>query len=525
MVIEERFFAIDVDSEIRSLCDSQLRGTWQMPAELVRFAVRSGAREIAVTSGWRGFCVSWKRGPIARATLENLAIALDGAAEASRRQESIATLESSGAEALLWAGGSADARLQIDGVVDGRQLRFKRRASRPPRLGLSVPTSSSDEVTVRWGCSKLDRRRAGLWLRMACRFSEVDVTMDGQPVARGFTDGLYRMRLEDPLHCVIGLTRHGEEPILWLLRDGIVAARAVLPGYPPFEAAVELGPVVSGAASSSDLRRAVTPYVSDLCERAVDMMIEVAGRPQSISGPEGQRLIALLLRAARRDLRREAIRSLRLLPNLGETHQLLSLTRLEALARWRGGRLFAVEPGEGADGVLADAASTIVASPEVRNLLVELTGIRFQPPPRRHIGVLRRMAGGARAITVRAIERGQGMLRPRILPPDSLTAGERRVLALLRAALSPRTVELGNGKSLRRTATGFIVPRLDSAVVAAVGRVGDDPAWLYPLVLALRLDVPSFGSLRKDWITRVENQPGKPPFSSRLAGQEPVDGS
>lgn len=500
-------FAIDVGSEIRSLSDAQLRGPWQMPAEIVRFAVRSGAREISVTNGWRGFRVLWKGGAIARPTLEDLATALDDSVESSIRQQAITALESSGAEALMWAGGAAYSRLQIDGESGGSHAHFTRTANRAPRLEFSDPTSAADKVVVQWTSSNVDRRRAERWLRVACRFSEVEISVDGRPISRGFAGGLYRMHVSDPLRCTIGLTRHGEEPVLWLLRDGIVAARAVLPGYPPFEAAVELGTVVSGAASSSDLRRAVVPYVSDVCDRAVDMMIEVAGRPNVVTGPDGQRLIALLLRAALRDLKREVIRKLPLFPNTSEPSRLLSWSSLETVARRRAGRLFAVAPGDERDGVLADAETTIVVSPEVRNLLLDLTGVCVQPPPRRRIGVARWLAGSARGLGVHAVERGLGMIKLGILAPGDLSAGERRTLELLRAALSPRTVDFGTGGRLRRTATGFIVPRRDPAVVGAVARSGEDSAWLYPLVLALKLDLASFGSLRKEWIDSFESRP------------------
>ena len=33
--------------------------------------------------------------------------------------------------------------------------------------------------------------------------------------------------------------------MLWLLQDGVVSARAGIPGYPPFEATVELGGVAA----------------------------------------------------------------------------------------------------------------------------------------------------------------------------------------------------------------------------------------------------------------------------------------
>jgi len=509
-VISSQFFAIDVASEIRSLCDSQLRGTWQMPVELVRCAVRSGAAKVSIANRRRGFAVSWKGGSLRLTTLSDLAVALDDSIEPGARQQAIADLESSGDEALLWAGGLPGAYLEIENVAIGRRIRFSRRPGRPPRLYRAAQTAAPDEVIVRWWCPRLDRRRAEMWLHMACRFSSVEITVNGRPAPRGFSGGLYRTRIEEPVPCTIGLTGHGEEPVLWLMRDGIVAARAVLPGFPPFEAAVELGSVVLGPAASSDLRRAVVPFVAELCERAVGMMIEVAGRPGGLSGPSGQRLVALLLRSARRDLRAPEILSLPLLATLSGDRKLLSLSRLEEMAAQGENRLFAVDPGDGGDGLLADGAATIVASPEVRSLLSELTGIRCHQPPRQRVGGWRRLAYGVRARGRWAAERCRGTLGPRAVPVAKLTQGERRLLALLRAALSPRTVELGAGGSLRRTSSGVVLPRFDPSVVAAVARVGEDPAWLYPLVLSLRLGQPAFGSLQKAWRSAVGIRPVRP---------------
>lgn len=519
----DAFFTIDVDSEIRSLCAAQLRGTWQMPAELVRSAIRFGARVVDVDKNLRGFTVSWRGGPVGIAILKSLEAALDDSVETERRQQAIADLERSGAEALLWAGGAAGAHLNIRSAVDGGHVRLTRRAGRRPSLNSIPKTSPADEVVVRWSCSKIDRRRAAVWLRTACRFSDAEIRVDGRPVARGFSDGMYRTRLEEPVRCTIGLTRHGEEPVLWLLREGIVAGRAVVPGYPPFEAAVELGGVVTGAAGSSELRSAARPYVRHLCERAVDMMIEVAGRPGRISRDKGQRLLSLILQSAKRNFRVEEIRSLPLLPTLSRVNELLPLSRLEAMAGRRAGRLFAVEPGATGSVVPADAASTIVASSEIRSLLTELTGVRFQPPPRRTLSLKRRASTAVRSAVSRTLERVRGIFGSSTVPLDRLSPGEVRLVAMLRAALSPKKVEIGNGKRLRRTASAYVLPRRDPAVVAAVLSVEEDPAWLYPLVLALKLDAPSFGSLRKDWAACVEGKPAGARIDPGEAADERLD--
>jgi hypothetical protein len=492
-------FAIDVASEIRSLCEAQLRGTWQMPAEFVRFAVRFGAARVEVGAGRTFFTLLWRGGRIERSTLEDLVVAFDESAEVAERQRSIARLETSGAEALLWGGGVPGARLTIDQVAEGKRLRLNRIEGRQPRLRLSDGSSLVDGVAIRWRCSKLDRRRAVMWLRTACRFGTAEVLINGQHVVRGFRGGLYRLTLDEPVPCTLALTSRGEEPVLWLMQEGVVAARATLPGYPPFEAAVELGGIARSAAGSADLRREVTPFVSELADRAVWMMIEVARQPEKLAGAVGQRLVVLLLRAVRRNLRSREIRALPLFRCPGGAERLLPLASVEALAGRRGGRLYAVDPDMRDGELLVDPGSAIVASLEVRGLLAELTGVRFQPPPRRRERVVRRVLDTARTAVRRTEERIQGALDSGSVPAEDLTAAERRLLAILQSVLSPKTVEMGKGVRLRRTASGFVLPRKHPAVLAAGILTADEPGWLYPLLLALQLGEPRSETLRNRW--------------------------
>ena len=56
--MSDQFLTIDVSSELETLCEAQLRGTWQVPAELVRLALRVGAAAISVRSRKRRFEIS-----------------------------------------------------------------------------------------------------------------------------------------------------------------------------------------------------------------------------------------------------------------------------------------------------------------------------------------------------------------------------------------------------------------------------------------------------------------------------------
>lgn len=229
------------------------------------------------------------------------------------------------------------------------------------------------------------------------------------------------------------------------------------------------------------------------------MMIEVARQPEKLVGAVGQRLVALLLRAVRRNLRSREIRALPLFRCFGGGERLLSLTSLEALAGRRGGRLYAVDLDTQVGDVLVDPGSAIVASLDVRGLVAELTGVRFQPPPRRHERALRLLFENARSTVRRMAERFRGAISAGSVPAEDLTVAERRLVAMLQSVLSPQTVAMGEGARLRRTASGFVLPRKDPAVVAAGRLEGDQPEWLYPLLLALQLGEPRSETLRNRW--------------------------
>ena len=492
--------AIDVASEVRTLAEAQLGGTWQVPAELVRFALRCGAREIAVRRRGRRFWIRWRDARIPAGVLADLAAALDARVDAVSRQRAIAALEVAGAESLLWGGALPGANLRIESGYGEITERFERRRDGRPRLLELAGQEPSPWHEVRWSCSGLEVGRAAAWLATACRFADADVSLDGARPVRGFASGMYHVRLSEPVPCRVGLTREGDYPVLWLLRDGVVSARAAMPGYPPFEAAVELGGVVPGAASSADLRRAVQPYVAELVDRAVSIMVRLHDRLETMEPAVRQRLVVLLLRAASRNLRAAEVLELPLIDTLAENTHVLSIAEIAVLGTRHGGRLFAVGPEIEPGVVLADPAATLVASTEVRKLVSELAGIALHPPPRRRTGWVRRrveVAADQLRRWNRRVRAGRG---GRPLTDRDLIESERRLLDLVRSALEPRTVALcEGGGEVRRTDTGWIIPRRHPVLADAARAMAADAGWLYPLLLALEIDDPAVLSLRERW--------------------------
>jgi hypothetical protein len=367
-------------------------------------------------------------------------------------------------------------------------LEFSYRDNGRPGLNRVAPAADSDGVVIGWTCAGLDRRQAVKWLLMAVRCAEAEVVVDGTAVARGFEAGLFHVRLDSPLPCRLGLTRRGDEPVLWLLQDGVVSTRAGIPGYPPFEAAVELGGVAAPGSSAADLRRAVTPYLSELVDRAVWLMVEVADRLPKLRGELRQRMAVLLLGAARRGLREGEVRNLPMLGTAEGGDRLISVREIGELAARRGGRVAVVDDEGRAHDRLMDAAATVVASVEVRGLLAELTDVRFQFAPRRVRTVGERLRLWAR-VRVEALKRRlAGLSGSRRLDERELSAGEKKLLEISNIAVAPGMVNLCRGRGeVRRSARDVLIPRENRVVAAAADELADNPDLAYPVLLALGL--------------------------------------
>jgi hypothetical protein len=480
---------IDVGSELRSLSESQLRGTWQVPAELVRFALRCGARHVQVDRRGRGFVVRWQDGPIPKDVLKDLGTALDREKGIDERQRAISAVERAGAQPLLWAAGLRGARFQMVCTVRSSALEFSYQSNGRPGLNRAAPAADSGGVVIRWTCAGLDRRQAVKWLLMAVRFAAAEVAVDGTEVTRGFEAGLFQVRLDSPLPCRLGLTRRGDEPVLWLLQEGVVSARAGIPGYPPFEAAVELGGVAAAGSSAADLRRAVTPYLSDLVDRAAWLMVEVADRIPKLGGELRQRLVVLLLGAARRGLREGEVRNLPILGTAAGGDHLISVREIGELAAQRGGRLAVVDDETQSHDRLMDAAATVVASAEVRGLLAELIDVRFQSAPRRVRTVGERLRLWSRVRLEALKRRLAGLAGSRRLDERELSAGEKSLLEISKIAVAPGKVNLCHGRGeLRGSVRDVLIPRENPIVAAAADELADNPDLAYPVLLALGLD-------------------------------------
>jgi hypothetical protein len=486
---------IDVAAEVVTLCRSQLQGPWQVPAELVRLGVARGAARVEIDRERGGFCFRCDGILAAREELQDLAAVFDSNAGRLHRQEAISRTEEAGLSALLWAAGLPGARLDLREQTEGWSGRMEVRRGRFD-LEINEDGAAAPSTTLSWRCRGLGARRAVAWLRTALRFVPIPVTVCGRPVERGFADGLYRMRITDPLPGEIAVTASGETPKLWLLEHGVLSTRAVIPGYPAFSAAVEMGGRTAAGSSADELRAAVNPHLESLIDEAARMLLLLVDRLGSVEEPVRQRLTTLLLGFATLGLRRDQIMVSPIVKvRDGTTQRMESPSALAGRAARQGGVIAAAE-SETAD-LRAVEGLVVRAAIEERSLLSELLEIRIENLARGRSPL--DLGPRIRALLHRGRRGVRGLFGPPELPRNRLTPEENQLLE----AASAAGVELGlcDGSTMvRKRRSRILVGRERREVAAAAAAVADGDEWLYPALVAIAgedLEIPD--EIRERW--------------------------
>ncbi len=503
----DSLLTIDVESELRKLTQAQLQGPWQLPAELVRRALREGASEVEVELGRGVLRVRSRGGAVGPSVLRELAALLDPQRSPERRHRALARLEGHGALSLLGLVGLEPTSLRVHSSGPGTGTGTETETGSGPGTDSEPGTGSGGlewkrggapsfqrgggdwtEVVVRG--AKLDRARAREWLASVCRHAPVPIRVDGRALVGGFEDALFVCPVAGPLPGQLAIPREGEVGRIYLLQDGLLSTHLSITEGPCFELALETCdlPGLGRRASAADLRDAVEARRAQIVGAAVDAMVELVRGGRAMSTRDRSRLTELLLQAARRDrARAKAIARLPLFRSL-ETDgrerwaDLLGLRQTvqeEGEERW----LCALFPDQDPAEFSPQGRVYILGEVE-RGLLGELLDLGFRQPRR---AVQGRRGGFGRARVRDLI----GVLRPggRPIPDAVLDADEQQLLIQLRAHLDRCELTMCSGAGpVRRFGRGpdrLRLPRESSLVRAAVVAVRRDPSWVYPTLLAL----------------------------------------
>ena len=513
---------IDIDAELRKLTVAQLQGPWQLPAELVRRAIRSGASDVRVDLG-RGACTIRDDGaPLVVDRFAELGAMLDTGAPAERRHRALLALEAAGGLALLALAGLGATHIEIVARGQGklRRLVWSARGARPELSEAADPSGGrGTEISVRK--PDLDLARARTWLRDVARFAPGTVRLDGEAINNGLRGYLASERFGlGPRGDVAKLTghvavaNHGEHARVWLLHGGVVATHLGMSQVPCFDAIVEIGGLVGLGATAADLRAAINNYLGPLADLGVGLLLQLGRRLPEIEQTQAQtRILVLLLQAVRTRRRMPELTQVRMLPcwtpvdpQTPRTRpaRWLSLAELTAKSASSDSDrkqnqppvVLALYPEQDPEDFALPDAPVLRLDTAERSALTELFGLRFRaPPPRAEVGgrlrnAVRRSLRHAGQAIGRLLHLGPGAP----LPESALTDHERDLLAGLRTILrggpgAPDTIHLCAGRAgpqiVGGTRGALLVGRDHPDLRACLAAARRGPAWLYPAAVAL----------------------------------------
>ncbi len=510
---------IDVASELRKLSLAQLQGTWQLPSELVRRALRDGATQVEVDLSRHRAEVRDNGRGVPEAHLEWVGVLLDERKTNEERHAALTALEATGELALLMLAGLEPRTLQIRSARGGRVVCLAYQRGRTPWMTIDA-TPESDSTVAVVQHPGIDRRRAAEWLGGAARFAPATVLVDGQAVNVGFLGTFGPHPLNDPLRGRVAIPFEGDTAHAWLLEHGLVTGHVAVPEAPCFEAAVELGDPATTELSAARLREAMQPQVDTLVQQAMGALLQVARDVAGYPEPARRRLARLVLQAMRRRLEMSAmvrVPVFRVIDGSGERTVDMMTLREAVMSGGSERVLMALYPDQRPDRYALGGGLVLIADETERSLLSELFGLRFRPPQLRDgaqglLAAWRRVIYGLWRGGARAVDLLRHPLRRPPLPEDQLATEERHFLHALRShafgghrVVSEVHLCEGSG-SPRRTADTpprLLLPRQNPTVRACVQAVARDPCWVYPAWLAI-LDGRALPprTARQRWVAR-----------------------
>ncbi len=492
------FLTVDVSSELRALCSQQLQGSWQLPAELIRFAIRQGASLVEMEPSRKGFVLRCPGTACSEEYLKQVASALDVAQADEDRHGSVVALEEDAAQALLWVAGCPGAKVRIATWRRNSATVLEIRPDGRPRLEAEGPDEVAGDFEVRFSAPDFDVKRSIAWVGTACRFAPITVKIAGKEVAQGFSSALHSVSLGRPLPGGIALTARGDAPHLWLLRRGVLSARATVPGYPPFEAVLELGDVTPEGVTPDELRRAVDPHLPALMDQAAQVVVDTIENGPHLDPERASRLVTLALRMVQADLRSDRMAELPVIPSVDAgtgARRNFSLTELRRMCSEDWGPLWSVPLGSDPAGLPAGSRTVLLLTAEQHGLLADLVpGSLQRPEPRHSSGRWRSIAAATRdGLTGLRSRLAWGGNR-RALKENEMLEAERVFLQLFEGVTDVGTGDpvkvclcAGVGE-VRRQGRQLMLPRNNPLVVRAIGLSSENEAWLYPSMLALLSD-------------------------------------
>ncbi len=362
----DSLFSIDFEAERRKVLGAALADPSDILSELALAARSRGANQLWIRCSKGTVAIRDDGARLPSAVVAELAVLMDGAADARARHGALAKLEEShcrGCLAMAWHAREGSLTISTADQRVGERLVITAGGEvllRP----LAPPLAPGSTIELAMQPPAYGAAVARLIER--AKFSPLQISIDDEPMRREPHAWLLKSDLREPFIGRAALQTESQTRVT-ILEYGVVCAQLGLSGAPDLELVVEVGGHAGPRAGPGDLRQLVQTHASALVGAAVVEFVRRAGQPRTLSLRQCSRLSRLLAQAQRHDPRLTALRDVAVLPlRTPESIEFISLRDLERVVDAAPGRQIDV-----IDAADAGAPGTDDASADLRALVLE----------------------------------------------------------------------------------------------------------------------------------------------------------
>ena len=365
-LFSEDLFSVDIDGHLARLPSSRFPSRHGFIAEMIRLAIRSGARTVRIETSRTGVSMEYRASPPDPAILDALEVVYSPGQPEDRRRSALALLDSDENRAYLAPFATPETTVVLS--AGGRSLTVG--------AGAGVKTEAAKDLGItRYVIHGRPGRRQALVrsIRRSCRFCPTPIVVDKAMVSRRETpeDALaWRVVVVagTDVPCLVWIPREGDSPRAWFLDTGVVWGRSALKVRDGriFEFAVETRSVPTNV------------FVTAVSAAAAGLYHELAAGVDHLSESDRRRFQELLFFRYRTTGRCSELEGLPLFETADGSR--LSLAQLLHLSRER--NLQAVMKKKHRRSGFRNAGSILVLDDAQADFLSRDAGIRLRPPPK-----------------------------------------------------------------------------------------------------------------------------------------------
>ncbi len=499
---KQPLFAVDVDAEIRKLCERQFKSEGEPATELIRFAVKQGASRIHLTLHRKRLIIRCQHASLDERVASLMAVIFDPTCSPDLRHDALVTLEHEHGLGILAAFAGRPSRVIVEWLAAENRRGMEFRPEGPP-IRFKTKGKSSLKITIVGRRGHLAKEKA--FIEKHCRYLPVPIQIGAKTLEGrfGVHDCLVHVELRNArMTGTIGLPLKENLSRIARLEHYVLKEEKVRP--------MRRGLIYTAVVEEKNDDFPATKATLKRAARRLYLMLAKTHNGFDAKGKA--RATDLLFERYQNTLESELLRGVRTFQQVGGP----PLDYFEIREAARGKKLYAIDLESSPKSFETTGRTVLRIGPRKRQFLEQdpLIELATPPPKIRNARLKLNWSTHVRQLIRRAQNRfGKGPGNP--LPDERLSAEEFAFLNAIRTEFTSGNVTLEDEKKpseiivimaekqkhpwIRAAAEPgeYYIARSHPDVQTAIRAVSKNPSYLYPALAMLTQGHNGYASIQE----------------------------